>query len=338
MKSKVLSVAFAAAMLSMMISCAQTEETPLAEVVFSNESFIPANIAIADNGEMFFSVNPLSNPSTKLYVVEAGGSTFLPYPNAEYVVGDDSIIEGVLGLKVDDDNNLWVLDMVDPKFVVWDIDADTLVNTISIPNDVLRANSFLQDFVIDSTNDRVIIADMTMASGGVSSYPAFVVYDMTNHEFSRLAERHPSLMAEVVGGFDLNPIAIDPNGEWIYFGAMDGRKIYRAMADNFASEEMLLGGIELYGDKSYSDGIVVDELGNIYVANIEEDAISLFDGENFVNVAILPEGQSWPDGLVVDDGYVYATVSQLDKSAALNKGVDDTQKPYIVVRAEVVED
>ncbi|MFR9602574.1 MAG: L-dopachrome tautomerase-related protein [Rikenellaceae bacterium] len=337
MKSKFFSVASLAA-ISLMISCAQREVTPIAELVFSNESFIPANIAIADNGNMFLSVNPLSDPEAKLYMVTDGGSAFSPYPNAEYVVGDDSIIEGVLALNIDDDNNLWILDMVDPKFVVWDIEADTLVNTIVIPDEVLRTNSFLQDFVIDSSNDRLIIADMTMPSGDLGSYPAFVVYDMTNREFNRLAERHPSLMAEYVEGFGLNPIAIDPAGEWVYFGAMDGRKIYRAMAENFANEEMLLEGIELYGDKSYSDGIVVDQGGNIYVANIEDDAISLFDGENFVNIAMLPEGQSWPDGLVIEDGYIYATVSQLDKSAALNGGVDATQAPYVVVRTEIVED
>ncbi len=337
MRTRVLFTALVTALT--MTLCVQEDDSPsIAEVVFSNESFIPANIAIADNGDMFFSVNPLMDPTTKLYVVRSGSDAYLPYPNAENVVGDNSIIEGVLGLKIDDDDNLWMLDMVDPKFVVWDIESDRLVDTIAIPSEVLRPNSFLQDFVIDEDNNRVIIADMTMATEGVTSSPAFVVYDMKSGEFARMAERHPSLMAEISGGYDLNPIAIDPDGDWVYFGAMSGRKIYRVLAESFASEAELIDGIEYFGNKSFSDGIVVDDDGNVYIANIEDHVISLFDGENLVSFATLPEGQSWPDGLVIDDGYIYATVSQLDKSAALGGGSDSTIKPYVVVRTEVVED
>ncbi|MFI3302252.1 MAG: L-dopachrome tautomerase-related protein [Rikenellaceae bacterium] len=337
MNLKQLSAAMAVATLSLG-SCVQSETTPIAEVIFANESFIPGNIAIADNGDMFFSVNPLLNPDIKLYRVSKGGTQVTPYPTAEYVVGDDSIIEGVLGIKIEDDE-LWMLDMLSPKFVVWDIKSDILADTISIPNEVLRPNSFLQDFVIDDENDRVIIADMTLASDDMPSYPAFIVYDMKSRTFRRMAERHPSMLAEVAGGYDLNPIAIGPDDKWIYFGAMNGRKIYRVPADAFSSERRVISGIEYFSDKPFSDGIAVDDDGNVYIANIEDNTIAVSNkSKGFTNIATLPEGQSYPDGLVIEDDFVYATVSQHDKSAAMNQGKSTTQKPYVVVRTEVMEE
>ncbi len=337
MNLKQLSATLAVATLSF-ASCTQIEATPVAEVIFANESFIPGNIAIGDNGDMFFSVNPLLNPEVKLYKVSKGGTQVTPYPSAEYVVGDNSIIEGVLGIKIEDDE-LWMLDMLAPKFVVWDIDKNRLVDTIAIPNSVLRPNSFLQDFVIDDDNNRVIIADMTLSSDDMPSYPAFIVYDMKTRTFRRIAERHPSMLAEVAGGYDLNPIAIDPDEDWIYFGAMNGRKIYRVPTDAFASERRVISGIEYFSDKPFSDGIAVDDDGNVYIANIEDDAIAVSNKrKGFTNIAMLPEGQSYPEGLVIEDDYVYATVSQQDKSAAMNRGKDSTQKPYVVVRTEVMEE
>ncbi len=337
MNLKQLSATLAVATLSF-ASCVQTEEIPIAEVVFANENFIPANIAIADNGDMFFSVNSLLNSDVKLYRVSKGGTQVMPYPTAEYVVGDDSIIEGVLALKIEDDE-LWMLDMLSPKFVVWDIKSDILADTISIPNDVLRPNSFLQDFVIDDDNNRVIIADMTIASGNTPSYPAFIVYDMKNRSFRRMAERHPSMLAEVVDGFDLNPIAIDPDEDWIYFGAMNGRKIYRVPTDAFSSERAVISDIEYFSDKPFGGGFVVDDYGNVYIANIEDNAIAVSNAQDgFTNIAMLPEGQSYPNGLVLDDEFVYATVSQLDKMAVMNSGEDATQKPYVVVRTESMEE
>ncbi len=336
MNLKQLSATLAVATLSLS-SCMQAEVAPMAEVIFANESFIPANIAIADNGDMFFSVNPLLNPETKLYVVSNGGTLVAPYPSEEYVVGDDSIIEGVLGIRIEDDE-LWMLDMLSPKFVVWDIDKNRLVDTIAIPNEVLRPNSFLQDFVIDDDNNRVIIADMTLASDDMPSYPAFIVYDMKSRTFRRMAERHPSMLAEVAGGYDLNPIAIDPDEDWIYFGAMNGRRIYRVPTDAFVSERKVISGIEYFSDKPFSDGIAVDDDGNVYIANTEDNAIAVSNSKKgFTNIAILPEGQTYPEGVVLEDDYVYATVSQYDKSSAMNRGKDATQKPYVVVRTEVME-
>ncbi len=41
----------------------------MAEVVFENQTIIPGNLAISKQGDIYISINPLLNPSTKLYKV-----------------------------------------------------------------------------------------------------------------------------------------------------------------------------------------------------------------------------------------------------------------------------
>ncbi len=327
----------ALSLLAMTTAVSAQNSIPTAEVVFESQSVIPGNLAISENGDIYISVNPLLNPSSKLYKVTSK-SDATPFPNAAYVTGEESTLGGVLGVKVDEDNNLWMLDMNKHQFVVWDLDDNELEDTIAIPKSVTKPNSFLQDFIIDEKNDRVIIADMTMGSAETPAAPAFIVYDMESEKFQRMAENQPSLLSEVEGGFNLNPIAIDPSGKWIYYGALKGRKIYRVPAKSFANEDTLIENIELFGDKSYSDGIVVDDNGVVYVTNIEDNAISVTTKDGFENIAMLPEGQVWPDGLYIgEDGYVYSTMSQLSRSAILNNGKDPSIAPYIIVKTPKIK-
>ncbi|MEO1436049.1 MAG: L-dopachrome tautomerase-related protein, partial [Bacteroidota bacterium] len=206
------------------------ETIPLAETVFSSETVRPCNMAISTSGRMFITINPLTSPDTKVYEINEQDGSFRPYPNETYSVGETSTIQAIIGIKTDSKDQLWLLDMGKNQFIVWDTKAEQLVKTIPIPDQVLTPASFLQDFVIDEKHERVIIADMTQGDLQSAPVPAFIVVDQKTGLASRLAQGHPSLLPEMDGGFGLNPIAIDPNNEWIYFGALHGRTIYRASA------------------------------------------------------------------------------------------------------------
>lgn len=331
---KILTTIFTTLIVSLLLSSCggsakKAESIAIAETFFTNDSIVPGNIAFSSNGRIFISANPLSNPYTKVYEITPSG-VIGAYPNDEYVTGDDSIIEEIIALRVDSDDNLWLLDMAKAQFIVWDTKGDSLLDVIQIPDEVIRDNSYLQDFVLDEKHRRAIIADMTMATFEDNLAPAFIVVDLESGEASRIAEGHLSMMPDLVDGAALNPIAIDPQYNWVYYGSLGGKKIYRIPAANFGDETLLLSSIEEYGNKSYSDGILVDDIGNVYVTNIEDNALSVSNGTGFQNIALLPEGQTWPDGLFLgNDGYLYATVSQL--------GSENYTEPFIIVRTKVVE-
>ncbi len=317
-----------------------TTALPVAETIYTSETTIPGNIAISEDGRIFISINPLLRPDVKLYEM-LSENEITPFPDAEYSSGDGSIIKGALGINVDQHHRLWILDMVAQKFYVWDLRSHTLQESFTIDHAVTRPNSFLQDFAIDEKRRRIFIADMTYARDeNEKTFPALIMIDMVTHKMTRLLENHETVHAEIENGFGLNPISIDPNSDWLYYGAVHSHKLYRIALDNFDDDAIsyLEDSIELYAPKSFCDGIIVDNSENVYITNIEDNAIGLSNVSGFRNIATIPEGQSWPDGLALYNGHVYATLSQLDKSVAMNKNVDLTTKPYMVVRAPMVNE
>lgn len=314
------------------------QTTKLVETVLSSETVRAGNMTITKSGRMFVSINPLMGEDVRVYEIMKDGS-HKAYPNNEYSKGENSIIKAIIGIRADSKDNLWLLDMAKNQFIVWDTKNEKLVRSIQLPDNVVKSTSFLQDFVIDEKHNRVIIADMTQGDLKSAPTPAFIVVDTKTGEARRMAESHSSMMPELEGGFALNPIAIDTNFKWVYFGALHGKKIYRVSAKSFDSNKELISGIEEYAPKSYSDGIAADNKGNIYFTNVEKHELGVSNNKDgYRTIASLPVGQTWPDGLHIGtDGYLYSTVDQLNRVPALNNGIDDSVGPFIIVRTKLVK-
>ena len=313
---------------------------PEVETVFSSQDIRPGNLALTSNGRLFISMNPLVSPKTKVFELNTDGeNSAVGYPNEAYATGDNSVFKGVIGIRADSKGSLYLLDMLAKEFVIWDTKTEKLVKKIPLPADAVVSTSFLQDFIIDEKHNRLIIADMTQGDLKSAPIPAFIVVDIETGTTKRMAKSHPSMMPEVEGGFALNPIAIDPNFEYVYFGALNGRTIYRVPAASFDDDEKLKSDIKKFGTKSFCDGMAVDSNENVYITNIEKTEIGVFNKKDgFKTLATLPKGQSWPDGLyVANDGYVYGTVDQLNRTAALNKGEDISTGPYLVIRTPLLK-
>lgn len=314
---------------------------PKAEVYFSSNSVRSGNLAITKSGRLFASMTPLVSPKTKVFELNVNGkNSGVAYPNAAYAEGDNSVLKAVVGIRADSKDNLYILDMGAKQFVIWDTKLEKLIKKIPLPKEVLVPTSFLQDFAIDEKHNRLIIADMSQGDlKSIPLLPAFIVIDIETGIAKRMAQGHPSMLPEVEGGYALNPIVIDTKFEYVYFGALNARTIYRVPAASFDDEETLKSSIEKYGTKSFCDGIAIDANNNIYVTNLEKSEIGVYNKKDgFKTFATLPEGQSWPDGLYVgNDGYLYGAIDQLDKTAALNNGKDASITPFIVVRAPLLK-
>lgn len=330
MKLKALTIAIVALVLGLGLQAQN-----MAETVVSSDEVRAGNMAITTSGRMFVSINPLMGADVRVYEIMEDGS-HKPYPNDKYAKGENAIIKGIIGIRTDKKDQLWLLDMGAKQFIVWDTNTEQLVKTIDIPENMVKPASFLQDFIIDEKRDRVIIADMTQGDLKSAPEPAFIVIDTNTGNAKRMAQNHPALLPDFEGGFALNPIAIDPNFKWVYFGALNGRTVYRVAAKDFNNEEALKAGITAYADKSYSDGIAADNSGNVYVTNIEKSELGVTnDKDGFKTLASLPEGQSWPDGLWIKGDYLFSTVDQLNRVPAMNNGKDDSVGPFIIVKTKL---
>ena len=314
----------------------------------------PGNPAVLPNGDVYFSMHPFDNPEFKIMKLE--DSEAKPYPNEEISRNFISII----GIQATKDGRLWWLDMgnkdVSPKLVAWNTKENKLSKIYNIPSEASVANSFHQDFAIDEKRGKAFLADMSRGNLIDESNPAIVVIDLYTGETRRVLSGNeifqPSENALIAEGksmrikdgegklheikLGLNPIAIDPQNEFVYFSTMTEGKIYRVAAailgDFNKSEGEIEKVIEIYADKPSSDGIAVGENGEVYITNVDEGSIDIAD-ETGTKVWAKDKSLIWPDGLyVAPDDSIVVTINQLNRAAIFNDGKSKAKKPYLVIR------
>jgi sugar lactone lactonase YvrE len=323
----------------------------------------PGNVAICPQGRIFLSQHPFGAPTYSVVELMPGGAT-RPYPTETWskAPGPDGMgLQTVIGVECDKHGVLWLLDHgkgagEGAKLVAWDTRGESLVKTYPITAAAVP-NSFIQDLVVDPDKGVAVLADMGRGDLIGQNMPGFIVVDLKTGQARRVLQGHPSVNPEevpmVVEGrpitvadpqgkpveprLGLNPITLDPAGEWVYFGSMNGRTVWRVkladLADPALSAEELGRRVSRYGEKAVSDGISVDSAGNVYVTDLGAGAMGVTSADGSYRVLVKDPVLSWPDGLSYGpDGYFYVTVNQLHRHAVLHQGLAATQPPFLVVR------
>lgn len=321
----------------------------------------PGNVAVADDGRMFVSVHPFDNPLYKVLEVTPDGTT-KPYPNERWSqepAGDGVGLGSVLHLMVRG-NTLYMLDMgaprVQPKLVAWDIKKNELQHIWYIPNHAITPQSFLQDFVLTPDDKNVFIADMGQADLAGKGDPAIVQLNLLTGEARRLMAGHATLRSSnkpmMAGGvplkfskdgkelplyLGLNPITMDPKGEWVYYAPMGEGLLSRIRVKDLLDTTILPDALgkkaETVGIKPPSDGILIDGQQNVFVASVADGAIGVINNKGRYTTWLRDPLLSWPDGMAFGpDGGIYLTVNQLHLAASFNKGEDKSVPPYMLVR------
>jgi len=334
------------------------------EVVARFEKTPPGNPAVTPEGRLFVSQHPFGGPQLAVVEVLPDGTT-RPYPSEQWAraPGPDGVgLQTVIGVESDKNGVLWILDNgkgggQGAKLVAWDTRGEKLVRSYPLPPPAAAANSFLQDLVVDPDRGVAVLSDMGRGDLVGENMPALVVVDLKTGEGRRVLQGHPSLQPEEVSmmvenrritvadkqgkqvepRLGLNPITLDPKNEWLYFGSMHGRTVWRVkledVVDPKLSAEELGKRVRKYGEKAVSDGISVDSAGNVYVTDLGASAIGVTKPDGSYGVHVKDELLNWPDGMSYGpDGYFYVTVNQLHRHAALNQGNSTVQPPFLLVR------
>ncbi|MBE9042933.1 hypothetical protein IQ255_00685 [Pleurocapsales cyanobacterium LEGE 10410] len=315
----------------------------------------PGNLAITPEGRLIMSQHQFYGAPLRVVEVLEDGSV-IPFPNQAWSSKPNENGVGlhtVLGLRSDQEGIVWLLDRSagegEPgKLVGWDTENDELDRVIYLPRPIIADSPFLNDLAVDLEHNAIYITDT--ASGDDS---ALIVVDLYTGFSRRVLEGDVSTRPENiplivdervinVGGeparIGVNPITIDPDNQWVYYGPMSGRSLYRIATEDLLDEslgaEELSSRVERYGDKPICDGITIDGAGNVYLTSITDNAIGVVDetGE-YRTLYQDDELLSWTDGMAFSpDNYVYVTVSQLQNSPPLNNGENDFQPPFYLVR------
>ena len=347
--------------LAVMFNTAQATEI---EVVAELNGTRPGNITVTEQGRTFLSMHPLEAPQYRVVELMKDGST-RPFPNVDWADGPEKGkvgLSSVIGIDSTANGVVWILDMgsasAPAQIVAWDSINNKLFKRIEISKDVAVANSFYQDFALDTKRNLMYIAD-TSFGGTTKPAPAFVVVDLNTGKARRVLESHKTLLSpkhdividgSLVGTKDkngrseaayigLNPITIDADNKWVYFGTINGSAIYRvpagALANDKLSDKELAQSIEFFNEKRPSDGMIIDDNGAIYVGDVEKNAVSVVTKAGFDTLAQDDKLLSWTDGFSIQGGYLYATQNALHLHPALNEGVEGANKPYRVLRIKL---
>lgn len=328
----------------------------------------PGNPALTPDGRLIVSLHPFPyrehSPYHVVEVMEDG--TTRPFPNEDWSTAPDEDgvgVSAVVGVQSDRRGRVWILDMgggdLPPKLVAWDTKRDELHRIITIPPHARPPNPLQQDLAIDEVRGAIFIADVGRGDLFGPSDPAIVAVDLDTGYVWRALVRHQSLQPEddisvYIEGrtmraenpegeieepkLGLDPIVIDPANEWVYYGSVHGTSVFRVrsadLLDRSLSKEELAGRVERYGEKPPSDGISIDYAGNIYVTDLQNNAIGVTTPDGGYQILVRDnERLIWPDGLSYGpDGYFYVTVSQLHRWAGLNAGEETSETPFLVVR------
>ena len=319
----------------------------------------PGNLAIGPDGRIFMSVHEFYGKAVRVVEVRPDGTT-RPYPNAQWASapdGDQPGLRGVLGLRADRSGVLWMLDGQGPqqtgRVVGWDTRTERLHRIYYLGQPVTNDGSFLNDLAVDRDHEAIYISDT-----GNGQNSALIVLDLETGRARRVLEGSRFTIPEdadividgrvvTLGGnparIGVNPITVDPTNTWVYFAPMSGTSMYRIRTDHLLDEsltdEQLVGRVERYGDKPISDGSTVDAAGNVYITAITNDAIGVTRPDGSYEELYQRDDLSWPDGFAIGiDGYIYATVNELHRSAVLNDGVDATRGEFKIVRFPALGD
>ena len=308
------------------------------------------NVAINRENRLFFTVHPESRPQgNKLLEWVAGAAE--PYPTSASQAGFDT----VLGIFVDRQNRLWIIDhgnhgFRDARLLAVDLDSDDVVHERRLDRDVAPMGSLLQDLRVDASGRYVFIADASIWR----QRAALIVYDSETRQARRVLEGHPSVSAQdylirtparemsFFGGFlslkaGVDGLVVDPDNEWLYYAAINHDGLFRvpvdALIDFALPDDALAATVERVGNKPLSEGLGIDTTGAVYITDVEHGAVLALDQSGALKTIVKSDRIRWADSLALGPGgWFYLADSAIPELVLRSSRHIAEQSPYRIFR------
>lgn len=344
-------VCFFLLVLSLLPGFAQANSNQIVEVARSDRQW--TGVAVSPKGRIFVNYPRWSDEVTfSVGELNSDGSVS-PFPNEELNNWDASLDPGtqlvcVQSVVVDREGFLWVLDPANPQFqgvipggpklLKVDLKLNKVVQTVHFATPVIESESYLNDVRIDTRRKFAYITD--------SGAGAIVVVDLVTGASRRVFDDHPSTKSEgIVLTIEDQPwlrpdgsapqvhadgIALDPEGDYLYYQALTGRNLYRIetrwLRDKQIGSKQLNSKVEHLATSGASDGLLVGPDRRIYISALEEDAIKTYSPGGGITIVAQEKKLAWPDSFATGpNGSIFFTTSQIHRGK-------DTSEPYKIFK------
>lgn len=298
-----------------------TETQPVLEKVTEFRGAQVTGVTVSRSGRMFANF-PRWRDNIPYSVIEVTkDGKHLPYPDESWNKWrgrpEKNIFTSVQSVVAFGDS-LFVLDPSSPKMEAvvgnaklyeFDLVTNSLVRTYTFDKKVAPKKSYLNDLRVDPNNGKIYITDSGL--GGI------VVLDRESGNARRVLDGHASTKSEnvtlLVNGqafmmkgkapkIHSDGIALDDNN--LYYHALTGYHLYsiptEALADNSLTTTEVAEKVQSRGVTPALDGMIFDKLGNLYMADLERNAVAYRTPNGEMKILIQDERIQWPDTFTID--------------------------------------
>ena len=312
-------------------------------------------VTMTEDGRLFANF-PRWRDGLPFSVVEiAKDGSYKPYPNDEWnawrgtgtpAKNQFNTVQSVVAhnglLYVVDPSSPMMKGVVGkPKLYVFDLAANTLKKTYEFTPLVAPKESYLNDLRVDDRNNAVYMTD--------SGLGAIVVLDLKSGHARRLLSLDKSTKSEdiklSVEGKTLlidgkppkihsDGIALSPDNTYLYYHALTGRTLYRisttALNDKKLSTRQLAKQVEALGLTPSPDGMIFDQAGNLYMADLQSNSVVYRTPQGVVKTLVQDPRIKWADTftLAPSGGGLIFTASRLHETPAGTPATDYVYKIF----------
>ncbi len=321
-------------------------------------------VAVSKTGRMFVNYPRWQGPHEFDVVEVQSNGIAQPFPDKDWNTWQKNESGSnkwvcVQAVYVDDKDNLWVVDPAAPEMESVEGNGAKLVRIDLKNNSVSRSynfselagkNSYLNDVRVDTVNN---IAYLTESKEG-----GIVVLDTESGKARMVLRKASSVESNpdhqlLIGGAELqrngkpmkvnaDGIALSPDRQWLYFKPLSDTKLYRIrtadLRDALVTGADVASKVEDLGANfTTSDGMIFDQRGNLYLSDMEHDAIvQVTPALKLQVIAHDPKRLLWPDTFSWSpDGWLYVSCSQIQNMPWSHNGRSTRNAPYQIFKLKV---
>lgn len=304
------------------------QQTPKIVAQFKGQQV--TGISISQEGRIFANF-PRWSESVKYSVVEVGhNGKSHPFPNEKWnswqpgqIVSDSMFIavqsvvaSGSKLYVLDTRNPLWKGIVDNPRIFVFDLKNKRLDDIFILSNGSFKPHSYTNDLRIDAINGFIYITD--------SNEAGLIVYNMHSKKSTRLLDNHFSTTGEF-NSLTINRkkwgthpvhsdgIAYQKSTDRLYYHALTGYTLYSVSAKALRSgnEKEVEESVRNEGKTPAPDGMIFDGKGNLYMADLERNAVVRVSPDKKITTLCRGSKVGWADTFSIYNGCLYFTDSKI---------------------------
>ena len=289
-------------------------------------------LTVSQRGRVFANFPRWREHVTNSVVEVLADGTSVPYPNTSWnawKVGEkvkDSMFVAVQSVVADQDylyvldtrNALWKGVIDAPRMFVFSLQTNQLIDILMLDDKAYKSNSYTNDLRIDHKHNCIYITD--------SNEGAIIVYNITDRSSRRVLDNHISTQGETstltINGdtwgnkpVHSDGIALHPTNGRLYYHSLTGYTLYSVATEELAkgTEQSIAASVIEEGKTGAPDGMIFDAKGNLYLADLEQNAITYLTPSKEMKTLVSGNQVRWADTFSIYDGYLYYTNSRINE-------------------------